>query len=235
MKLKNLYLILFLLLGEGIIIVSFNHFGKEIHPDILTSNIIVASVIFCLCALELMNPIINLNDETQADIGGIGIRWVFLFIFIFGSIAVIAYSLVNKNTDLITFWLIESILLMVLTLGLYFSRTVTEKVSQVYHEEKKLRSQLLEIKACIDDLKFVGQIEGKLNQNDQNALNELLENLRYLSPSNNAKAAELEAAILLELQMLKSEFSKVGQIQNTNAILGRCDLLYKQRKQLYSN
>jgi hypothetical protein len=235
MKLKNLYLILFLLLGEGIIIVSFNHFGRDVQPDILTSNIIVASVIFCLCAVELMNPIIDLNDETQADIGGIGIRWVFLFVFIFGSIAVMAYSLVNNKTDFISFWLFESILLMVLILGLYFSKTVTEKVSQVYHEEKKLRSQLLEIKACIDDLKFVGQVEGKLNQDDQNALNELLENLRYLSPSNHAKAAELEAAILLDLQLLKSELSKTVQIQNTKAILGRCDLMYKQRKQLYSN
>lgn len=235
MKLKNLYLILFLLLGEGIIIVSFNHFGKAIHPDILTSNIIVASVIFCLCAIELMNPIIDLNDETQAAIGGIGIRWVFLFVFVAGSIALMAYSLVNKKTDFTSFWLFESILLMVLTLGLYFSRTVTEKVSQVYHEEKKMRSQLLEIKACIDDLKFVGQIEGKLNQDDQNALNELLENLRYLSPSNHAKAAELEAAILHDLQLLKSEFNQMSQTQNTKEILGRCHLLYQQRKQLYSN
>lgn len=235
MKLKNLYLILLLLLGEGIIIVAFNHFGKGLDDQIRMSNIIVASVIFCLCAIELMNPIIDLNDETQAAIGGIGIRWVFMFVFIFGSIGVMAYSMQNKEVDITSFWLFEAILLMVLILGLYFSRSVTEKVAQVYHEEKKLRSQLLEIKASIEDLKFVGQTGGKLQQNDQNALNALLENLRYLSPSNHAKAAELEAALLIELQLLRASLSTDTQTENSKEILDRCDLIYKQRKQLYSN
>lgn len=235
MNLKFLYLFLIILLGEIIIIVGFNRFGTGVNSDILMSDIIVSSVIFCAIALEFTNPIVNLRDETQAAIGGIGIRWVFMFVFIAGSIGVMVYSFKNKEVDITLFWLLQAVLILILLLGLYFSRNVTEKVSEVYHEEKKLRSQLIEIKACIEELKFVGLDSGNLQQEEHQMLNELLDNLRYLAPSNNPKATELEASILNELNVLKDSLSLKSQGTNLKLILNRCDLLYKQRKQLYSN
>ena len=137
MKLKNLYLVIILLLGEGIIITAFNYYSEGYDRNLVLSNMAVASLIFWIFAIELMNPIINLKDETQAAVGGIGIRWVFLFIFVAGSIAIMVNSFNSKDSELTKFWLFEAALLMLLVLGLYFSRTVTEKVAQVYHEEKK--------------------------------------------------------------------------------------------------
>ena len=74
MKLRHFYLLLIILLGEGIIITAFKHFGKGIDENVLNSNIIIASLIFILFAIELVNPIINIKDEAQSSIGGIGIR-----------------------------------------------------------------------------------------------------------------------------------------------------------------
>jgi len=90
MKLRHFYLLLIILLGEGIIITAFKHFGKGIDENVLNSNIIIASLIFILFAIELVNPIINIKDEAQSSIGGIGIRWTFSFIFVAGSISVMA-------------------------------------------------------------------------------------------------------------------------------------------------
>ena len=235
MNLKFLYLFLIILLGEIIIIVGFNRFGTGVDPDILISEIIVSSVIFCAIAFEFTNPIVNLRDETQAAIGGIGIRWVFMFVFVVGSIGVMVYSFKNKEVDISFYWLLQAFLFLILILGLYFSRSVTEKVSEVYQEEKKLRSQLIEIKAFIEDFKFIALDSGNLQKEEHQMLNELLDNLRYLAPSNNPKAAELEALLMSELQLLNKSFSLNSQGTNLTDTLKRCNLLYKQRKQLYSN
>jgi len=123
---------------------------------------------------------------------------------------------------------------MILVLGLYFSRSVTEKVSQVYFEEKKLRSNLIDIKAKIEELKFIGQTEGELLQNHNQMLDQLLDNLRYLSPSNNERAVELESSILLELSNIQMAMKEGGKANEIQEMLMRCDLIYRQRKQLYS-
>ena len=236
MKLKNLYLVIILLLGEGIIITAFNYYSEGYDRNLVLSNMAVASLIFWIFAIELMNPIINLKDETQAAVGGIGIRWVFLFIFVAGSIAIMVNSFNSKDSELTKFWLFEAALLMLLVLGLYFSRTVTEKVAQVYHEEKKMRSQLNVIKSTLDEIIYSGQTHPAFNPSLDKEIKTLKENLRYLSPSNNPRAEELETQLLEQLQNFKALLlGKDTENQNLNTVLNHCGALLNQRKQLYSN
>lgn len=236
MKLNKFYLFPLFIIGEVLIVASYLHFGKAIYHNLVISNIIITTLIFSLLLVEFANPILDLTDETQAAIGGIGIRWLFTFFFILGSIGLIFYSFKIKHFDIVTYWIIEAALFFILLLGLFFSKGVAEKVSEVYHQEKVLRSQLNEIKVLAEEIKFLLETNGSGSIDVISELKKMMENIRYLAPSNNLRATELESQILNDLNLIKTniqqhEFDKAIIID----LLYRCDLVYKQRKNILSN
>jgi hypothetical protein len=66
-------------------------------------------------------------------------------------------------------------------------------------------------------------------------INELQENLRFLSPCNDSSASELEAQYIQKINELSQHFSEVPL--NTEKIvmfIKDCERTYKERKQIFS-
>ena len=67
-------------------------------------------------------------------------------------------------------------------------------------------------------------------------INELQENLRYLSPSNNNEALVLESKFVEEVKKLSNCFS--DNPLNMEVVISNiknCERTYKERKQVFSN
>lgn len=236
MKLKTLYLILILIIGEVIIITGLNYFGKGLSDNILNSNIALVSLVFCLFSLELVNPILNIKDPAQSAVGGLGLRWFFSTIFIIGIIALVVYSFNKKELSITLYWMVAGVLALVFFLGLFFSKSASDKVAEIYEEEKTLRSGIKDIKAQLNELKFILDTNAVKSPELNELVNNMIENLRFLAPSNNSEATLLENQIIEVLTLVKSE------LKNDNSepfmlieSLKKCELIFKQRKQLYSN
>ena len=99
-----------------------------------------------------------------------------------------------------------------------------------------MRSQLNVIKSTLDEIIYSGQTHPAFNPSLDKEIKTLKENLRYLSPSNNPRAEELETQLLEQLQNFKALLlGKDTENQNLNTVLNHCGALLNQRKQLYSN
>ncbi|MEY4604624.1 MAG: hypothetical protein RIT43_1916 [Bacteroidota bacterium] len=232
---KNI-LILALLLGECLIIYSFIHFNQGLVDDKTILNIVVSSLIYGLIFLRFLNPLIDLSDKTQSGIGSLGLGWFFTTAYCVSAAFLIFWGLKDTDVSLRTLMILHGVLLFFLLIGFYFSQGAAQKVGEIYEAEAKLRSNLEEIKQLSNQIKLTISLQGNHSELLIDRINNLLENIRFLSPSNNEQATVLEKEILSELMKMKPILDS-GANEETNLIqcLDRCDALYQQRKQLFSN
>jgi hypothetical protein len=68
-------------------------------------------------------------------------------------------------------------------------------------------------------------------------INQLEENLRFISPSNNAEAAILESNLTEEINSLEYYIKNTAQIDYkiVRDQINKCEITIKERKQVYSN
>ena len=64
MNAKKIFSLLLALFGEALIIFCFLHFGKNVQTEILTLNIIVSTIIYCLVFVDVIFPWVNLKDKS---------------------------------------------------------------------------------------------------------------------------------------------------------------------------
>jgi hypothetical protein len=236
MNTQRIFSYLLLLVGEALIIICFLYFGSNLDTNILALNIIVSSIIYSLLFIDILFPIVDLKDNSQRTIGSIGLRWFFTFFYILSAIGVMVVFNIIKPIDTNSQIIIQCILVFLLLFGMYFSITSSHKVPEVFMEEKLNRSRLEEMKkATTDVLLKLDRIKAK-PQDLISRLTTLKENLRFISPSNNHDAYELEKTFIAEMKTVQDclleipiNYDKIIEnIQN-------CERTYNERKQIFSN
>jgi len=237
MTTKNAIAILTLFVGESIIIASMHHFFGHLPQNVFYLNCVVASIIYILVFADLLFPWINLKDRSQRAVGSIGIRWFVSFLY--AGIAGVAMLYMNssiRNTPINSQLLVHSVLLFLLMLGMFMAFSSSDKVHEVFIEETTNRGRVDEMKRHTKELCNLLQGNSWMPADLKSRITELHENMRFLSPSNNPEAITLETSFCEETEKL-CKLIRDGN-PNGDAItlqLSRCESVYRDRKNTYSN
>jgi len=235
MNSKRIFSILLILVGEALIIISFMVFGKNLSTEILSLNIVVSTIIYALFFIDILFPMVNFGDKSHKAIGSLGLRWFFTVFYAIVAILVMFFFNYGTPTNITIQLIVHSILFFLLLLGLYSASSSAQKTQAIYVEEKQTRSGLEEMK------KVTKKVQLKLDQMKDiskeiiNSMNDLQENLRYLSPCDNPEAFELEASFLLQMKAMNDNLF-INPIDNEQIIeqIENCKRTYQERKQLFS-
>ena len=236
MDIKKVTLFLLVYIGEALIIISFLYFGRNFTIRILTLNIIVSSIIYSLFFFEFLFPIVDFKDKSHKTIGSLGLRWIFKSSYTVVSIVAMVIFNTVKPIDFNSQIIIQGILLFLLSIGLFMAMSASEKVHEVYLEEKDIHNRVENINITTNE------IQSKLKQMKDipvelsTRINTLKENLRFISPSNNNDAFELETKFLNELKAIQERLFDIP-LNNDKIIenIQNCERFFKERKQIFSN
>lgn len=147
----------------------------------------------------------------------------------------LAFNLIFQ-INILSQLLVHSILFFLLLLGFYFSFSSSQNVNAVLIEENKSRVLLEEMKTTTKEV--VAKLDKMKNIPPDVLLRmrTLLENLRFISPSNSIEASNLESSYLAEIVKLKNCLIDISpNIDYVLICIENCESHYKDRKQVYSN
>jgi len=112
----------------------------------------------------------------------------------------------------------------------------SDKVSEVYFEEKQNRDRIDEMKKATKELQLRLDAMDNIPAEIVTRINELQENLRYLSPSNNSDSVVLETKFVEEIRFLSKCFlDDPLNMEKIKINIKNCERTYKERKQVFSN
>ena len=236
MNTKKTIPILLLFIGEILIITCFLYFGRNIETKLLTLNIIISTIVYSLYFIDILIPVVDFNDKSQKAIGSLGVRWFFTLLYTFLAFGVMVGFNIIKPVDITTQLIIHLILIFILAFGLFFAAASKQKVLEIYIEEDSNRNRVTEIKKALKDIQLkLGQTYN-IPKEINTRINNLQESLRFISPSNNIEAIELENKFLIDIKNLKeSLFETPYNSEKTNERIKNCEQTFNDRKQIYSN
>lgn len=236
MNAKKIFSLLLVILGEALIILCFLHFGRNVQTDILTLNIVVSSIIYCLIFIDIILPWVDFKDKSQKSIGSIGLRWFFTFFYMLIAIGAMVIFNTVKHIPFTSQMIIQGILLFFLLLGFFMAFSSSDKVREVYVEEKQNRDRVDEMKKVTKEVQLKIDQMKNIPTDIVIKMNDLQENLRFLSPSNNSNAYELETKFVEEMRALNGCFFDIPMnLEKINDNIQNCNRTLKERKQVFSN
>jgi len=236
MNAKKMFSWLLLLFGEALIIICFLYFGRNIDSNVLILNIVVSSVIYLLWFVEKFVPMIDLKDKAHKDAGSIGLKWVFTIGYAILAISAMVVLNLVKPLVVDAQIIIHLILFFFLLVGLYFVFYSSQKVQEVFTEETRNRSRVNEMKTAIKGVKLKLDQMNNVPSDITDRITVLLENMRYISPSNNIEAIDLESTFMKEIKDLQNCLFDIPL--NHDQIKGdiqKCEQTYNERKTIFSN
>lgn len=236
METKKILSWISLLLGEVLIIIGFILFGEHLGRNTLILNIIIASIIYSLFFSDILFSWINLGDKSQRKIGTIGVRWIFTWLYTLLAIATMVVCNLLLNLSFPVQLFVHGILIFLLLLGFIAVISVSNKTKEVFTQENTNRNGVIEMKKAITNLKNRMNDLSGLPEYFSNKIDTLEDDIRYLSPSNNLEAHELESSFtntIRDIYIAIENFSMNEELINNN--LKKCERIFQNRKQIYSN
>jgi hypothetical protein len=235
MKSYRPYLIL--LIGEFLLIFSFLHFGSNTPNNVLFLNICVSSIIYFLLSSSILFPILDLKEKAQSGVASIGINWFISIAYTICAIILMLFFSITKNQEykIETQILIHFILLFFLLVGGFISNKASEKVAEVYHEQKLQRNNLIEIQNLTKKISSRIELMSEISPEFKFKVNKIIEDLRFISPSNSIDANDIEnklKAIIVRIDDMLYNYE--NNKENIKSTLVQCEQLIKERKQVYS-
>jgi len=154
MNTKKIFSLLLVIFGEALIILCFLHFGRNVQTEILTLNIVVSSIIYCLLFIDIIIPWVDFKDKSQKTIGSIGLRWFFTFFYMLLAIGAMVVFNSVKPIHFTNQIIIQGILFFFLLLGFFMAFSTSDKVKEVYVEEKQNRDRVDEMKKATKEVQL---------------------------------------------------------------------------------
>lgn len=183
--------IISLIFGYGLIISSFIIFGDSLESNILTLDIIVSCIIYSLFAQLFFFPMIDTNKAAQKEVGMMGIHYTFMWIYTILAIIIMIVGASSKwtfNVQLIS----QLIIFFILLLGLILTLVSGNKVESVHSNEQSIMSGKILLSDSMTQLMEDVANTKELNPTVVERLNQINENIRFITPSNNPMAQKLD-------------------------------------------
>ncbi len=202
--------------------------------NVIWLNAIVLSLVYLFSYVNIFG-LLGIYFDFNEQIAGLGIRLIFIRLYrilAIGSIIICAYNDVEFRYQLY----LQLLLVFFLLITILFTRISTENAVAVEIEQNELRKNANEI------LKVVKQFEILFIKDPSNWKIEkekiaiLKEHVRYITPSNNQSAIQIDAEIVKEINRAFDLANNKNQYgTEVISILARCIELLNLRKNIYSN
>jgi hypothetical protein len=236
MSTKKILSLLLLLFGEAIIIAAFILFRGSSTDNIFVLNIVISSLVYGLFFYNFGAPWIDLNDKTQKQIGAIGISWFTLWFYVIFAIGFMLVANLMHEFAFPTQLLVHCGLLFFLFLLFLLSRHSADKVVEVYREQTANLNGILEMKKAMIVLKDEINEATDLPISFVQKVNSLEDSLRFISPTENSEAHELENSFVKVIESIRFAIQNYSlnaeQIDNN---IKKCERIYQNRKNINSN
>ena len=224
-----------LVLGEILLIAAFLLLGTNLATNILILNIVVASLVYALFFIDVLFPWIHLGKQQPIEVGSLGVRWFFTWIYAFAAIGVMLCANIFFSWFFVLQFVIQATLIFLLILGMIAVLSAADRVGEVPISENSIRSGVSKMKRVMNNLKIQISTLPDLPENLVHRINSLNENLRYISPANTIEAREIENLFCQEANNMLIVISNYKY--NTTTIenhLKKMEMLYQNRKSVYS-
>lgn len=176
------------------------------------------------------------SEDMNSQWGGIGIRWFFMWMY--STLAVIA-MVIMYFTDLAfsVQILVQAALLLLLLFGFFFSMLANKQVASVSRQHQREASGLNNMRELVS--RFEIHISSKNpDKTVVKLLDEIKDNIRYLSPSQDGIALDLESQFIVELSEIMTSIARGDKTLDTDEVLNKldsCNTILKQRKNFRYN
>lgn len=223
-----------LLAGLALIFTGFFLFvPHENRNNVFWLDLTVACLIFIVTSLTELG-LFGINFDFEKQIGGLGIRLVYIRLYSLFAIAIIAigyFADVHFRYQLF-FQLLAAFILLI---GYFFSHLSSGKAVSVQAEQDIERKGKDEILRALNQFEILFTGDSTKWAGEKQKINFLKEDVRYLSPSNNQSAADIDSEIASTIQQAYA----IARNKNEGGVevfllLNKCEELLKLRKNTYS-
>lgn len=224
-----------LLLGEILIITVFILFRGNQTDNILVLNIVVSTIIYGLFFVDILIPLVGFNDKSYKTIGSIGVRWLATWLYAIVAVAIMIVSNIVLDLVFSTQIIIHGVLFFLLLLGFVAALHSSDKVTEVYAQEIANVNGINEMKLAMLNLRYKISNNSELPDYFINRINVLQEDLRFVSPSNEPEANDLESSFIETLNNIGIEIYDFAMNEESiKSNLQKCEWIYQHRKNIYS-
>ncbi|MDR1343118.1 MAG: hypothetical protein LBK18_07700 [Prevotellaceae bacterium] len=225
-----------LLGGEAVIIAALILFAGSLDSNILALNIVVSFILYSLFFVDILAPWVDFDDKSQEKIGSLGVRWFFTCTYAIAAVAAMLVCNWVFDCSFAMQAIIHCVLALLLILGFAASLHSSDKVRQVYQQETFNRNGVAEMKKAMRNLQDkVSDLSG-LPENFTSRVAALEENLRFISPAENAEASSLERQLVSTISDISAALSDFSMNEaRIESNLKKLERIYQNRKNIYSH
>lgn len=236
----NILSLLLGLVGQGMIIAGFLLFRGNAPDNIIWLDIVVSSIVFWLVGTSLGLKPIDMRDPSQKQVGGLGLKWYSTMMYAIFSIGFMIFCglyAADGNGYVAFKWQIavQAVLLFLLLMGLLSSGHATKKTEQVYKQERQTLRGKEEIRYAFNDLSYTADSNPNLPARIRAELKELSDETRYLTPSSNPRAQEIDERIYALCNRLKPALNGSYELNRVDIdqLINQLRIEFRQRKQTF--
>lgn len=195
-------------------VVFFSLIPSDILPgDIRWLDFVVMSVINIIFILNVLFPLVTLDDKSHKEVAGLGIQWTatgwyasLAFLFLIGNIIYSWQSLSHPLSFGIQAT-IQSIFLLFFMGGIVASRASMNKAQEVYSEQSAEKKGKANIKAAVASLLATAEDTPSIPADITGKIRDIAADTRYISPSGSLEASKADKAIINECDIIEVALS----------------------------
>jgi hypothetical protein len=227
---RKILSILAVILCEAIIIAAFIIYRGATPTDVLILDIVLCSIILGLVSVDLFMP---WNDKHTSNLGSMGVRWTITSIYALATIAIMIWL---HDSPFKLQILVQGALLIFLLLGLAAMLRTREQVVRVHEAEGQKLAHRDDVKKVWRDLLEKMNMQSDIPAEVREKTEKLVQEMRYLSPTNNPEALETDQKLAEGAQAIGR---MVGDYRMNNDLieqkLSQCERMLQRRRTQYSN
>lgn len=183
-----------ILLALEAIIISLALWAGEhfdIPTNILVLDIVVLTIMLVLGGYESFQPLFAMVFKKLDEVASLGLRWMSLAFYMVCALVLIVLGVIIPISFF--FQLIGQVFLLVILLAAYLtSSTTATLIGKVAAKEEKVLAGRQSMRTAVRQMKDEVAITSGVPEYINEAISEMEEKLRYISPSENPEAIAYE-------------------------------------------
>ncbi|WP_301847218.1 hypothetical protein [uncultured Parabacteroides sp.] len=202
MNAKTFFSIATILLGYGLIIGGFTLFGKSLENEIKILDIVVSCLLFTTTVRFYFFPWIDTTNAAHKEAGTLGIRFFVMTGCSMLALGIMVYGIVCRAA--FEYQLLGQTAVLFLALTGYVSMLHSgEKVQRIHKQEQLAVQGKIALQSAMDDLMDDAARLENLAPSLRNRLERIRESVRFITPSTNPEACDLESRCCRTIEDLK--------------------------------
>jgi len=188
---RKIFAVLVLLLAEACAVAGMLLITYPIALNVRILDMVVLSVIIWLWGYDLFRPLVSLGKKHPTEVGSNGVRWVSAIIY---TALAVTFAIVSIVCEIpLTFQILgHAVLVLLLILMLGGVSLSAGKIKEVGQAEDKKLQGVEEMRSAMRQLEDEMAMQHDVPEEVVRQVQACSEALRYVAPTNNQEAMQLE-------------------------------------------